>query len=170
MVQHPPISHCSTIAPGRPTPLRGQGGRAMLRSAQRSLAVIALLFAAAGVVVAQTATSTLSGVVRDAAGGLVAGAAVTARDNATGLTRRTATDSGGRYSLPNLPPGDYELRIEMQGFKGTVRTVTLTVGGNAVQDVALEVGQRAEEITVSTAEPAVERTKTDLSRVVGERE
>ena len=145
----------------------------MLRSLQRSLAVpvlIPAMLAAALTASAQTATSTLSGVIRDASGAAVSGATVTATDKSTGLVRRASTDSAGRYSLPNLPPGEYEVRVDMQGFKSTVRAVALTVGGAAVQDVALEVGQRAEEITVSAAEPTVERTKTDLSRVVGQRE
>jgi outer membrane receptor protein involved in Fe transport len=137
---------------------------------QRLLAILFLVLSAAGVR-AQTATSMLSGVVRDGSGAVVGGATVTVRSAATGLVRRASTDAAGRYSLANLPPGEYELRVEMQGFRSAVRGgVVLTVGGAAVEDVTLGVGQRTEEVTVSGGEPLVERTKTDLSRVVGERE
>ena len=77
----------------------------------------------------------------------------------------------GRYSLPNLAPGEYELRVELPGFSSVVRSaLAVTVGGVAVQDVTLAVGERTEEVTVVVGEPLVEPTKTDLSRVVGERE
>jgi hypothetical protein len=136
----------------------------------RSLATLFLLLAAA-VALAQTATSTLSGIVRDGSGGVVAGATVSARNVGTGLSRRATTDGAGRYSLPNLPAGEYELRVESQGFHTAVRGgLVLTVGSAAVQDVVLGVGPRTEAVTVTGGEPLVEITKTDLSRVVGERE
>jgi outer membrane receptor for ferrienterochelin and colicin len=137
---------------------------------QRPLAVVALVLTASSAL-AQTATSTLSGIIRDGSGGVVAGATVTAKNVGTGLARRVSTDGAGRYSLANLAPGEYELRVEKQGFDNAVRGgVVLTVGGAAVQDVTLGVGQRVEEVTVSGGETLVERTKTGVSRVVGERE
>jgi hypothetical protein len=142
----------------------------MPRSLSRTLAVVVVVLMAAGAL-AQTATSTLSGVVSDASGGFLTGATVSVRNVATGVTRRVTTDSAGRYSVPNLAPGDYELRVELLGFSTLVRSgVGLAVGGTAVQDVTLAVGERTEEVTVVGGEALVEATKTDLSRVVGERE
>jgi outer membrane receptor protein involved in Fe transport len=142
----------------------------MLRVLSRVLAVGAVLSLATGAF-AQTATSTLSGVVTDASGAALTGATVTARHVATGASRRATTDSVGRYSLPNLPPGEYQLRVELLGFTTLVRSgVVLTVGGVADQDMSLAVGERTEEVTVVGGEQLVETTKTDLSRVVGERE
>jgi outer membrane receptor for ferrienterochelin and colicin len=142
----------------------------MPRTLSKTLAVLVLILVAAGAL-AQTATSTVMGMVTDASGAALSGATVTARNMATGVTRRALTDSGGRYSLPNLAPGDYELRVELLGFSTLVRSgVALTVGGVVVQDATLAVGERSEQVTVMVGEQLVETTKTDLSRVVGQRE
>src|SRR5215470_8889975 len=115
--------------PDRPGPRLaarvGVGGRkedAMaLRSIQslRSIpaASVALCWVvAAGVASAQTATSTLGGIVSDASGSAVDGASVQVRNTATGAARRAMTDSAGRYSFANLPPGEYDLKVDKQGF------------------------------------------------------
>ncbi len=142
----------------------------MLRSLPKALAACVLLAMAASAS-AQTATSTVVGLVTDTSGAALSGATVTARHVATGTTRSVTTDSVGRYSLPNLAPGEYQLRVEQPGFSTLVRSgLAVTVGGIAVQDVTLTVGARTEEVTVVVTEPLVESTKTDLSRVVGERE
>src|SRR5687767_5710614 len=109
---------------------------------------ICAALAATGGAAAQTATSTLSGVVTDTSSNPVAGASVAARSIATEATRRLATDKAGRYHFANLPPGEYEVRIEKDGFAPVVHRVLLTVGGATVRDVALGVGARAEEVTV----------------------
>src|SRR5262245_39234963 len=87
-----------------------------------SLALLAALFLALpSPGAAQTASGTLSGVVRDDSGGILAGAGVTARNMHTGIARRATTDASGRYNMANLDPGEYELRAELQGFKTVVR-------------------------------------------------
>jgi hypothetical protein len=143
----------------------------MLHRTQRvALAVLAMAVGAAPAL-AQTATSTLSGVVHDESGAILSGVTLTARNLATGATRRISSDEGGRYSVAGLAPGDYELRAELTGFATVTRSgIVLTVAGNAVQDVTMGLSQRAEEITVVVTEPLVEVTSTDLSRVVGERD
>jgi len=131
-------------------------------------AFAALLLAVGPSLLAQTATGTLSGDVNDESGAAVTGATVTARNAATGLSRRVVSDSAGRYVLPNLDPGTYEVKAELLGFKTAVRSgVVLTVGGSTVTDLTMSIGELAEQVTVAVAEPLVETTKTDLSRVVG---
>jgi hypothetical protein len=142
----------------------------MLSATHRPLAVLLFLLTAAAAL-SQTATSTLSGRVTDATGGALSGVTVTARNAATGASRRVTTDAAGRYSLANLEPGAYELRVEAQGFKTVIQSgIVLTVGGFAVADARMTVGQLAEEVTVEAKESLVEVTKTDLSRVVGSAE
>jgi outer membrane receptor protein involved in Fe transport len=138
--------------------------------AQKAWVAAGLLFAAP-VVLAQTATSTLTGIVRDQSGAAVSGATVSAHNPATGAVRRLTTDAEGRYAFAGLPPGEYELRVERTGFEPAVRGgIVLSVGGTVVQDLTLGLGQRAEDITVLAVEPLVETTSSDLSRVVGQRE
>ena len=68
------------------------------------VALIALL---AGTAWAQTATATLSGVIRDASSAVVPNAQVTVTNTDSGIKRTTTTDGEGRYALTNLLPGPY---------------------------------------------------------------
>src|SRR5207248_1283692 len=68
----------------------------------------------------QLAAATLRGVVTDPNGAVVPGANVKATGVATGATRETKTNGEGVYMLSNLPPGDYEVRVDVTGFKEAV--------------------------------------------------
>ncbi len=117
----------------------------------------------------QTA-GTLSGTVRDASGGVVSGASVTARNAETGFSRQVASNERGAYAFASLPVGAYELRVEQRGFKPLVqRGVTLTVAQNARLDLALELGEVAQEVTVSAQTQMVNTATHELSYLVSER-
>jgi hypothetical protein len=55
----------------------------------------------------QVTGATLAGTVTDASGAVVAGATVSAKNTATGISKDTTSDSAGLYTVPNLLPGDY---------------------------------------------------------------
>ena len=117
---------------------------------------------------AQSNASDLQGVVRDQSGALVGGATVTARNPATNTSKEATTNQDGTYLIVNLTPGDYEVTIEAPNFKKAVLPgVKLTVGQRADLDVALEVGQVSEVVTISgaTAE-LVETSKTAVATTV----
>src|SRR5580698_10259800 len=65
---------------------------------------------------AQVPTSTINGIVRDPHQAGVAGANITATNSATSATRTTISNSDGLYSIPDLPPGSYTVRVEFSGF------------------------------------------------------
>ena len=67
-------------------------------------------------------SAAISGRVTDPAGAAVSGAAVTAKNVETGAARSTVTDDAGRYWVPSLAVGEYEVRITKQGFQEEVRT------------------------------------------------
>ena len=91
-------------------------------------------------VAAQTA-ATVSGIVLDPSGAVVPGVTVTAKSGATGLLRTAVTGPEGRYVLAQLPPGLYELRVELAGFKPHVRPdVPLDVAQSLTLNVTLQVG------------------------------
>ncbi|HEY7392866.1 MAG TPA: carboxypeptidase-like regulatory domain-containing protein, partial [Bryobacteraceae bacterium] len=58
----------------------------------------------------QAATATITGTVTDATGAAVPAAAITAKNNGTGITRTTESDNQGRYSLADLAIGDYDVQ------------------------------------------------------------
>ncbi len=132
----------------------------------------AALLALFGGVVAfgQTTTGTLSGVIRDASGAVVADAKISARNAGAGTVRETKSDSEGRYILTNLAPGQYEVRAGRAGFKTAAQSgVILTVGGSAVLDLTVQVGEVSEVVEVKQEEPLIEPAKAEVSRVVNER-
>src|SRR5258707_10670419 len=72
-------------------------------------------------VIAQTTVGSISGTVTDASGAVVPGAQVTALNTQTGEQRASVTGGDGRYQLPGLPPGIYDLRVEKEGFNTIIQ-------------------------------------------------
>ena len=130
---------------------------------------LALAFGATTALAQADATSAnLSGFVRDPAGAVVAGATVTARNPSVGITRTTTSNDEGFYQLVQLPPGAYEVTVEAANFKrAVVPSVTVTVGQRADLDIALEIGQITDVVTVTGAQTElIETSKTNVSNTV----
>ena len=138
-------------------------------SRRLSVLCISVLFTA-HLAFAQVNTGTISGTVQDASGAAIAGAAVTVRHVDTGTTRTLVTDTGGRYTAPDLPLGNYEVQAQQPGFQTEVRSgINLTVGREEVVNLALKVGQISEKVLVTGEAPLVESTTSALSALVDER-
>lgn len=136
------------------------------RDAFVALASVIVFLAFAGESFAQTA-STLAGRVVDASGGVLPGATVTARNSETGLVRTTVTGEDGSYRLPQLPVGQYTLRVELSGFKPVLRDgIVTSVAETVVVDFELEVGGLAEEIRVTAGASRVNTSTSELSYLV----
>jgi hypothetical protein len=119
----------------------------------------------------QTATSTLSGSIRDEAGAAIPGADISVKNNATGALRTIKTDGEGRYYLLNLDPGEYELRAEAPGYRTAVRgRVILAVGGTASLDITLGVGTVSDTVYIESREALIEPSKAEVSRVIATQE
>jgi hypothetical protein len=119
---------------------------------------------------AQVTTGTIAGRILDTEGGVLPGVTVTARQTETGLQRTTTSDAQGRYTIAALPPGGYELRADLAGFRPLIRSgVTLTIAQTAVVDLTMTVGGITEQVTV-VGEAAPVNTRTgELSYLVDER-
>lgn len=114
-----------------------------------------LLFTASALGQAQVATADLSGTVTDPNGAVVAGATVTARNSATGISRTVTSNASGEYQLIGLPPGEYEISAEATNFKRTIISpVKLTVGQSAELTIKLEIGTK--DIIVNVQGSSVE--------------
>lgn len=130
--------------------------------------LFALASAGAAFAQAQSNASDLQGYVRDAQGGLVVNAAVTARNKATGLSRTAQTNDEGFYQITNLPPGEYEVSVEAANFsRANIPSVVLTVGQRADLDVPLAAGQVSETVTITGATTEiVETSRTAVTNTI----
>jgi len=109
------------------------------------------------------AGATVTGTATDSSGGALAGAKVDATNVATAVVRSTVSDSQGRYTLPSLQVGTYDVQASLSGFQTVVhKGVILSVGGTLVVDFSLPVGQVSTTISV---EAQVSRVQTETSEV-----
>lgn len=109
-----------------------------------------LLFAGISAVAQTPDTATLRGHVFDPSQALVAGASVTVRDRATGLTRSSTSDAHGAFAVEALPAGgEYEVTTAKDGFAAAhVEHVPLAGGTTAVVEIKLNVGTAQSTVTV----------------------
>ena len=127
--------------------------------------LIGLLLALAAPVYAQNAQ--IVGTVKDATGGVVPGATVTAKNADTGFTRSAVTDANGEYRLPSLPPGRYSLTTELAGFSTETRPdILLIIEQTASITFTLKTATLAETVTVTGESPIVDVTRSDVSTAV----
>ena len=138
--------------------------------------IINLLGATLGVLLfslslfSQVSTGTISGIVQDSSGAVIAGATVTIRNVDTGATRTLTSDAGGRYTAPVLPVGNYEVQGQQSGFQTEIRSgITLTVGREEVINLTLGVGQQVQTVTVTAEAPVIETTTAAMSSLVDQR-
>jgi hypothetical protein len=112
---------------------------------------------------AQLSRGTITGTVKDGTGAVVPGASVRLVQTATNALSQTSSNEAGQYTVPNLPPGSYEITVETQGFKKLVRkNIELRVTEVLNVELALELGTVTEAIEV-TAE--VSRLQTETPEV-----
>jgi hypothetical protein len=131
-----------------------------------SVFAVLFVFVCAGVYAQETAGH-ISGVVKDETGGVLPGVEVTARNTGTEATRTVVSDDEGRYRLPNLAPGDYELRAELAGFQTAIlQNISLSVAQQAVVGVTLRVGEISEQVVVSAEVALVETTSGTVAALV----
>jgi Carboxypeptidase regulatory-like domain len=148
----------------------GSGRTQIFRLACLSVLIVLLICAAAAPTSAQV-SATLSGVVTDQSGAAVSGAAVTAQNLDTSLSRSTITNSAGRYQLFALPVGRYEVQVKKDGFAEGIRTgILLLVGQDASADLSLKLGAVSEQLKVTGDAALVNVTTQDVSGLVGERQ
>src|SRR3954469_24901235 len=136
------------------------------RSVARLIGVVILL--AAWVVTGQAQTQGgISGLVTDSSGAAVPGATVTVTNTATSGKRNTTTNESGLYTFPAVPPGTYELKVELQGFKtAEIRSFKVDVQQTVRVDVPLQVGALDETVTVVGESTLLNTQSTTLGTVI----
>lgn len=136
----------------------------LFRNAHAAI-LLCLIFAFAPRLSAQTAE--ISGRVSDPSDAVVPEVQVAITNVDTGVRREAATNDSGYYLLPLLPPGNYQININKQGFKPLTRSgVRLDVGQAARMDFTLEIGSSAETVQVTGEAPLVSLSDATVGKVI----
>jgi len=102
-------------------------------------------------------SGSLSGTVTDPTGAVIPKGSVTAEDASRGLRLSATVEGNGQYRFTNLPPGTYDLSVQIAGFQSQIlKGVMITVGQVANLDFHLQVATTSSVVEVSAAPPVVE--------------
>jgi len=116
---------------------------------------------------AQAETATISGTATDSSGAALVNASVQATNTGTGVSQSTVTDAQGRYRIPDVPVGTYDIQATLSGFQTVVhKGITLSVGGAAVVDFSLPVGKVSETVNVEGNVSQVQTTTSEVSTLI----
>jgi hypothetical protein len=119
---------------------------------KRILQSAGAMLAICGLAMAQSTTQSIMGLVTDSTGAVVVAAKVTVTNEATGVTRSAETNNTGNYTFALMPVGNYDVKVEMSGFKTEqVRGIRLETAAQLRQDFVMQVGNVSEVVEISAA-------------------
>src|SRR5882672_12619654 len=88
-------------------------------------------------------------------------------ETATGARFESKTREAGQYSIPFLPPGQYELSAEASGFKKYIRQdVRVSTNERLQIDIALEIGNLSDVVTVTAEAPMLQAGTASVGQVI----
>lgn len=132
-----------------------------------SRTLLLLLMIASSLAAQSSNSADLTGTVTDASGAVIPGASLTVVNTETRISRTGVTSSLGRYRLPALPVGSYDLQVAKEGFASVERKgLVLQVGQLATIDVELPVASQSQRVVVEAAAPIVETSQVSTGAVV----
>jgi hypothetical protein len=142
-----------------------------LANSLQTTLVLAALFAALSVsaLFAQTGRANITGVVMDSQGAMVAGATVTVTNQATGVATAATTNGAGAYSIIQIIPGAYDIRVEKQGFTSQIQQgFTLVAEQNAGLNYTLQLGRVSERVSVEAGAELIQTETAELGQTINE--
>ncbi len=112
---------------------------------------------------AQVLYGSIVGIVQDSQGSSIPAASVTVVNKDTSLTQETVSGANGEYTITNLQPGTYDVKVGLQGFREFVKAnVPVTAGQISRVEAKLEIGALTETVTVQSAAQLLQTDKSDL--------
>jgi hypothetical protein len=131
------------------------------------LPVPALILSVSTACWAQASRGAIAGSVHDPAGAVVPNATVTITNTETNSNYPLATNSDGRFTYPALPPGTYKVTVSAPGFKEAIQEgITVSIGSTATLDIALQVGQTSQSVTVNADAQQIQTESSDVGTTV----
>lgn len=115
---------------------------------------------------AQGITASITGVVTDSTGGVLAGAKITAKRLETNEDRTATSSANGEFNIPLLQPGRYRVTVEMASFKTFEQEVTLEINQKAEINAGLVVGSQNDKITVTAEAPPIQTEDSSVGLVI----
>ncbi len=118
----------------------------------------------------QESRATLLGIVADASGAVLPGVRLTATNTSTEVRYSAESNGEGNYVLPYLPPGDYRLRAELDGFRTFEHSsIELRMGDRVRIDLILQLRRISESVVVTADTAAYESADSSLGSVIDAR-
>ena len=132
------------------------------------LAILTMtLLLASGSAKAQLSAGSVTGIVRDPTGSVVAKASVTLRNVDTMVQHTTVSNDAGNYVFLSLGPGRYALEASASGFATKrVAEFVLAVNQTASIDISLQVGSQSDVVTISAETEQLDVSSADLGTVI----
>jgi hypothetical protein len=128
------------------------------------LLISVVLFWAATALPQGETTSAIVGQVSDASGGAVPDANVAVTNKETGLRRTARTDTGGRFSFPQLMPGIYSIKVESEGFEPAQNDfISASLGQRQNVEFTLGVAHTKETVEISSEAPILNPENANTS-------
>ncbi len=135
------------------------------------IALFILVSLASVIAQAQNPTATLVGTVQDPSGGVIPGATVVARNVATNLRWTGVSGNAGEFTIPNLPPGQYTVTAEKEGFRKLEETgLELQIDQTARLVLTLQVGALNQTVEVQAEVPVLNSANAAAGDVIVSRE
>ena len=137
----------------------------MMRAFTLAVAVVALSLPSPAF--AQSTAATVAGTIVDEQKSALPGATVTIRNVDSGQLRSATADERGGFRVVGLPPGRYEMVVELSGFAKLVRSdVSLNVAQELTVTLAMRLATLEEAVTVTAELPIVETTRSALGTTI----
>jgi hypothetical protein len=108
-----------------------------------------MLLLAAGLLVAQSTTGRLHGVVTDPSGAVIPGASISLKPK-SGATVNAKSDGAGNYDVKGLAPGGYSITVTAEGFTAAVLPVEISSGQDKKLDFPLQIATKEEKVVVES--------------------
>jgi len=118
----------------------------------------------------QSERGTIQGTVRDTTGAVIPGAKVTATETATNVKFNQTTNETGDFTIPSLAVGNYDVRVEKEGFRAAVIAgITVNAATTSRADVNMEVGTSQQTVEVKAAAVQLQTEDAKISSTVNNR-
>lgn len=151
----------------RPTHQKASRPAFSLAASRNAIAFVCLLSLLHVSAIAQGITGSITGTITDATGAVVSGANVTVTQLQTNSIHVVTTTDNGNYTVTQLPPGNYSVRIEKAGFQTFMqRDIALSIDQVVQVNAQLGVGSQEQTIEVTGAPPTIQTEESSVGSVI----